>query len=287
MPLAIASQKVRMRGAKDDVNGVRVSLGDFRHRADRVFDALARREKAECQQSGAAGNAKSILVEIWVHERRVRDSMRDDGDFLRSHAVDVAKHLRATLCHDHEFAGIFNDASESQALRGVGVGQHRVQGCHGGHPRAAEEFGNMRTRRTSENSKLVLHAQHIGVREVQEISRAKVGAAIVLGDFEANLGGVFVRCFGLGDGDDRAIPIRPQRRHSLPQVAGESGNATLPRGVIPEDSNFSGRAVGIHNLESASNRSRPAVEWGDHPVASANGKISLPNFGDTSDKPGG
>ena len=61
----------------------------------------------------------------------------------------------------------------------------------------------MTARRPAENAEFMLHANHVHVRDVQEISRAQVGRQILLRNLEAHLRRVIVTAARLLTGTTR------------------------------------------------------------------------------------
>ena len=79
--LAILTQQIRVRGAKDDINTSRILPHNRRHGLNRVFDALARREQSEREQHGSPRDTKLILIKIRIHKRNIGNPVRNNGNF--------------------------------------------------------------------------------------------------------------------------------------------------------------------------------------------------------------
>ena len=170
--LAFAAQEVRMRRAEDDVNDLRMLLGDARQGADGVFDSLARREEPEGQQHRPSGHAELVFVKIRIDERNVGNAVWNDGNFFFRNTVDLAQQRRAFFRHHHQLARAVHQFLENLLLLGIRVFQHRVERGDCRNPCAAQERVDVAAGGTAENAELVLQANHIGVREVQKLRRA-------------------------------------------------------------------------------------------------------------------
>ena len=135
---------------------------------------------------------------------------------------------------------------EDPALVGVRVFQHGVEGGDDRHAHPAEEGEDVAPGRPAEDAEFVLQAEHIHVGEVEEVGRAHIGGNVGLGDFEADFGRVGIVSGVVGDCDDRAVPTRIGRHDGIAQVAGEGGDAALPRRIVTEKSDFVDRRKRSH-----------------------------------------
>src|SRR6202023_479044 len=80
--LAVARDKVWMRGAQNYIDHLRMPFMNTRYCLNHVFDAFALTNQAEGQEHSLPFHAELILVEIWVHERQIRNTVRDHVDLL-------------------------------------------------------------------------------------------------------------------------------------------------------------------------------------------------------------
>ena len=86
--LTFVLEDVRMRGADDDVDGIRIAGHDRGQGRDDGFDPLVRREQAEAEQHGLALDAEEVLVEARIDERHVGYAVGNQVDLLRRHVID-------------------------------------------------------------------------------------------------------------------------------------------------------------------------------------------------------
>jgi len=86
--------------------------------------------------------------------------------------------------------------------------------------------------------KLMLHANHVHVRDVQKIRRAQVGRQVLLRNLKAHFRRVIVAAGEVIDRHDEALNRRMLRRHRAAQIGRKRGNAAFPRQIIAEERNF-------------------------------------------------
>ena len=244
--LAFLADEVRMGGAEHNVNEPRVVADDVGQGSDDIFDPFVRREQAEGEHDRTPGDFELVLVKARIGEAGVGNAVRDDGDFRVGDAVEAGQHAAGALGHDDQTRGKVDEFVEHPALVGVRVFQHGVEGGDDGHAHPAEEGEDVAAGRPPEDAEFMLQAEHVHVGEVEEVGRAHVGGDIGLRDFEADLGRVGIVSGAVGHGDDRAAPIRIGRNDGIAQVAGEGGDAALPRGIVAEKSDFINRRKRSH-----------------------------------------
>ena len=132
------------------------------------------------------------------------------------HAVGVAQDLRALARHHHHAVAALHQLFHHLALRGVGLAQHRVQGRDHRHPHFLEQRQQMAARRSAVDAELVLHAEHVGVVEIQEIRGPPIGIEVLLQELEAHPRRVLVTL----------RPGRSPRRRSSPQPEPRAATAS-------------------------------------------------------------
>ena len=182
---------------------------DFRQGPQGILDPLARRKQAEGQQHWTPGHAKVVLVKIRIRKRDVRYAVRDDGNFIRRDTVNVSEHFSPVVRHNNNFPGTFDKLRKGTALLGCGICKNSVERGNDGHAGPAEKIGNVSPGGASEDPELVLHAEHIGAGEVQEIRRPLVACGIRFGNFKPHLRRVLIVAAGICDRDHRALPVGP------------------------------------------------------------------------------
>ena len=104
----------------------------------------------------------------------------------------------------------------------------------------------MAARRPAENAELVLHANHVHVRDVQKIRRAQVGRQVLFRNLEAHLRRIIVTLREIIDRHDEALHRWKLRRHGAAQVRRERGDAAFPRQVIAEKRDLADGRGGLH-----------------------------------------
>ena len=93
----------------------------------------------------------------------------------------------------------------------------------------------MTARRPAENAEFMLHANHVHVRDVQEIRRAEVGRQVLLRNLKAHFRRVIVTAREIIDRHDEALHRRKLGRHRTAQVRRERGNTAFPWQIIAEE----------------------------------------------------
>ena len=141
-------------------------LDDFRQSPQRILDSLPGREEAEGEKHRSTGHAEVVFVKIRICKRDIRYPMRNYGDFVARDAMDVAEHFGSMVRHNHQLAGAIDEIGKSPALLGCGIGEHGVERRDDWHAGAAQKIRDIPACRTSENTEFMLHAEHIGVREI-------------------------------------------------------------------------------------------------------------------------
>ena len=164
--------------------------------------------------------------------------MRDEVNFGRRRLVNFAQELLAPLGHGHQPRRKPDQVAHHAPLLRVRFAQHRVQRGDDGHLQFAQQRQHMTARRPAENAKLMLHANHVHVRDVQKIRRTQVGRQVLLRNLKTHLRRVIVAARKVIDRDDEALHRRKFRCHRAAQVGRERGNAAFPGQIIAEKRNF-------------------------------------------------
>ena len=106
--LTIATDQIRMGGAEDDINDIRMLAGNLRKCPQGILDTLAGREEAEGQKHRTPGHAEVVFVKIRIRKGNVGNAVGDDSDFVLRDTMNIAEHFRTVVCHHHKFVGTFN-----------------------------------------------------------------------------------------------------------------------------------------------------------------------------------
>ena len=98
----------------------------------------------------------------------------------------------------------------------VRLAQDGVQRGDDGHLQFAQQRQHMAARRPAENPELMLHANHVHVRDVQKIRRAQIRRQVLLRDLEAHLRRIIIAVGAVIDRHDETLqlPEIPSPRHS-------------------------------------------------------------------------
>ena len=99
---ALLPHQIRMRGAENDIDGVRAGLDDFRHRIEHGFDALVRRQEAEGQNDHLPGEVEFFLGVMRFEKRKIGYPVRDDFNLASRHVVNETEQFVAFFRHDDD-----------------------------------------------------------------------------------------------------------------------------------------------------------------------------------------
>ena len=236
-----------MRGAEHDVDEAGMARDDVGQGLDDILDALVGRKQAEGEHDRSAGDFELVFVETGIGEGGSGDAVGNDGELAFIHAVEAEEHAAGALGHDDDAGGKIEEFGEDAALVGIGIFQHRMQGGDHRHAHAAEEGEQVAAGRAAVDAELVLHAEGVHVREVEEVGRADIGGDVGLGNFEADGVRVGVGAGAVGHGDDGAVPVRVHGNHRITQIAREGGDAALPGRIVAEKGYFGYRRRSSHS----------------------------------------
>ena len=228
--LALLAHQVRVGRPQDDVDEVGERLEDLRHGPEHVLDALVGREQPERQRHQPALDAELLLVGVRVDERRVGDAVRDQVDLGLGDAVDLPQERPGPLGHDDDAGGQVGQLRQDPPLVGVRLAQDGVEGRDDRHPQVPQQAEDVAAGRAAVDAVLVLEADDVGVREVQEVGRPEVALQVLLVDLEPDLRRVVVPFGAVVDRHDEALGVR--------EAAGHRGRMSWVKVAIPH---FRGR----------------------------------------------
>ena len=181
-----------MSRAGDDIRDIAVVGQDSRQSLDDGFNSLVWRQQAEGQQYELTPNSEPVLVKIWIHKRKVRDSMWDDVNSGRWNPVDLPQELRRVLTHHNQPVRQFCDFQHHPTLVGVRFFQHSVQSGHYRHAEFPQQIHNVAACRPTENSVLMLHTHQIDIGEIEKLRCTVVGQLLLLSQLESHAFGIAV-----------------------------------------------------------------------------------------------
>jgi len=233
--LPLVAQQIGVRLPHHDENRAGKIGDDARQRAQSVFNALVRRKEPEGEQHLFARHAELVLVEIWIGKRHIGDAMRDEIDFFRGRLVNVEQDAPALFGHNDKTRRETNQLAHNAQLVRVGIAQDRMQGGHDRHVQLVQQREQVAARHAAEDAELVLHAENIDIRDVQEIGRAQIGRQLPFLYLEAHLRGIVVPPLDVIDRHDQALQGRELRRHRRAQVCREGRNAALSREIVSQE----------------------------------------------------
>ena len=172
--------------------------------------------------------------------------MRDEINLRHRRMIDFAQQFPATFGHDHQPRREPDQLAHHAPLLRVRLAQHRVQRGDDGHLQFAQQRQHMTARRPAENAELMLHANHVHVRDVEEIRRAQIRRQVLLRNLKAHLRRIIVATREVIDRHDEALHRRKLRRHRAAQVRRERGDAAFPRQIIAEKRDLADGRCGLH-----------------------------------------
>ena len=237
-----------MRLAEHDVNDVWKFADDVRQRAQGVFDALVRREQPEREQDLFARDAELVLEIIRVGEGHVGDAVRDEVNLVFRRMINVAQKFASAFAHHDEARRAADQLAHDSALIRVRLAQDRMQRGDDGHVQFAQQRQHMAARRAAENPELVLHANHVHVRDVQEIRRSQIRRQILPGDFKAHFRRIIITLRKIIDRHDEALQRGKFLRDGAAQIGRERGDAAFPRQIITEERDFADVRWLLHKM---------------------------------------
>ena len=150
------------------------------------------------------------------------------------HTISVSQDISPLPGHHNHAVTVTHQFLHHSALGGIWMAQHGVQGGHNRHPHFLQQGKQMTPRSPSINTELMLHAEDIGIVEIQEIRRATVGVEILFQKLEAHTRGIIIPLLTVIDGSDKTVHARGFRRHSLREVMGECSNSTESWEIISQ-----------------------------------------------------
>ena len=92
-----------MRGAKNDIDGIRARFDDFRHGIEHDLDAFVRRQQTEGQDDHFSGEIEFGLGVMRFEEREIRYSVRYDLNLAGWHVMNGTEEFVAFFRHDDDF----------------------------------------------------------------------------------------------------------------------------------------------------------------------------------------
>src|ERR1044072_8151114 len=112
----------------------------------------------------------------------------------------------------------------------------------------------MTARRPAVDAEFMLHANHIHVRDVQEIRRAQIRRLVLLRNLKAHLRRIIVTAREIINWNDETLQHQKLRRHRATQVRRERGDAAFPWQIIAEERDFAdGRRVRHESMVAQTN----------------------------------
>jgi len=100
--------------------------------------------------------------------------------------------------------------------------------------------------RASVDAEFMLHAQHLGVAEIQEIRRPTIGVQIFLVQFKPDPGRIVVSIGPVVDGTGETVGFGRRRGDRFAEIVGEGGDAAETGQVAAQEGDaFRGRRVHI------------------------------------------
>src|SRR5258708_7380711 len=149
--LALLPHQLRMRGAKNDIDGIRARFDDFRHGIEHDFNAFVRRQETEGQNDHLSAEIEFSFGVMRFVEREIRYSVRYDLNLAGWYVVNGTEEFVAFFRHDGDFCRNVQDPIHHVALAWRRVGEYRVQCRDNRHFQARQQFDNVATGLAAEN----------------------------------------------------------------------------------------------------------------------------------------
>ena len=117
----------------------------------------------------------------------------------------------------------------------VRLAQDGVEGRDDWHPQVAQQAEDVAAGYPAVDPVLVLEADDVGVREVQEVGRPEVAVQVLLVDLEPDLRRIVVPLGAIVDRHDEALGLREPAGHRGAHVEGERGDPALAGQVVTDE----------------------------------------------------
>ena len=224
-----------MRGPQHEIDQVGVPLHDLRKRLDHILDPLARPDQPESKQHLLPLHAKLPLEESGFDEFHVRNAVRNDIHLFFGHPVGFRENLGSLAGHDHQSVAAGYQLLHHFPLSRIRIAQDRVKSRYHRHPDLAKQSQQMASRRTSIDAELVLHAECLGVVEIQKVSCYAVGLEILFHDLKAYTWRIGIALGAVIHRPDKAIRSRGDQGNRLAQIMRKSGDPAQPWQIIAQE----------------------------------------------------
>ena len=238
VPLALVADELRVRGAEDDVQDLRVVRDHRRQRFERELVALARAQEPEAQDHLAAGQPEARLDRVRRDERQVRDPVADDVDLRRVHAVLVRQQGGGGPRHHDRCGAGAAQVGEDAALARRGAAQDGMEGRDRGDRQRAHEVEDGLAVVGAPDAVLVLDRRDIDAGTEPARDLAVVGA-VVHANPVVDLGGIVDPGSGTLEGDHLVVA------GGAAQVTRERGDAAAAGRVGGDESDADDREAPI------------------------------------------
>ncbi len=107
--------------------------------------------------------------------------------------------------------------------------------------------------RSAVNAELMLHANHVHVRDVQKIRRAQIGGQVLLLNFKTHFRRIRIAVHKVIHRHDEALQRGEFFRHGTAQIRGERGDAAFPRQIIAQESDLADVRRRLHEARRGVN----------------------------------
>jgi len=125
--LALLPHQFRMRGAKNDIDGVRARFDDFRHRISMVSMPLFGDKRPKVRMIIFPSEVELRLGVMRFKEREIGNSVRYDLNLAIGHVMNGTEKFVTFFRHDYNFCRNIYDPAHHVVLDGCRFGKHRVQ----------------------------------------------------------------------------------------------------------------------------------------------------------------
>ena len=209
-------------------------MHDFRQRLDHMLDPFARPDQPEGQKHLSPFDTKLRFAEPGFDKVEIGNAVGNDIYFLLRHTVNFVEDLQSLMGHDDKAVATGNQDLHHPSLIIIWLTQECMQRGHHRHSHLLEQGKKMAPCRSSIDTEFVLHAEHIGIVEVQKISGLPVGSQIFFQQLEAHMRRVIITLGTIIDRPDETVCIGRLGSHCLAKIMGKCRNPTQPGRVVPQ-----------------------------------------------------
>ena len=241
----VAALHLGMGRSENDVEHFGKFGGHLLHGGDGVFDPLVGAQQAECEKHSPPSRLESVLVERRIEEGDIGSPVGNHQDLGRGNAVHILQQLHRHLRLHHHNGGELADAAQGFLLPRQGFGENGMKRGHHRFFQRAEQMDDVAAVLSAENTELMLQADRIYRRDVDEISSPLVITPVLITDVKTDITAVTVILRAVVQGnhfEDTLIVIMVALAVNLAKTSGQirciCGNAAAARRICRDESHL-------------------------------------------------